>query len=118
MCHTSCPLYVCVSCCRYHLLQPEYVLSRLQALQRAYRLAVLLLVVDAEEVVKPLQELHKAALGANAVLVCAWSNEVRKGRLGSGLCASIVYSSRVGWQHTSLYPHTPAREDCVWCNNA
>jgi hypothetical protein len=35
---------------RYHLLQPEYVLSRLQALQRAYRLTVLLLLVDAEEV--------------------------------------------------------------------
>lgn len=62
--------------CRYHLLQPEYVLSRLQALQRVYRLSVLLLLVDAEEVVKPLLELHRAALGAQAVLVCAWSNEV------------------------------------------
>lgn len=73
---------MCCCCClctvarRYHLLQPEYILSRLQALQRAYRLAVLLLLVDAEEVVKPLQELHRAALGAQATLVCAWSNEV------------------------------------------
>jgi DNA repair protein Rad10 len=35
---------------RYHLLQPEYVLHRLAAVQRAYRLMVLLLLVDAEEV--------------------------------------------------------------------
>lgn len=62
---------------RYHLLQPEYILARLQSLQRSYRLAVLLLLVDAEEVVKPLQALHRATLGAQAVLVCAWSNEVR-----------------------------------------
>jgi hypothetical protein len=42
----TCPVLYC----RYHLLQPEYVLSRLLALQRAYRLTVLLLLVDAEEV--------------------------------------------------------------------
>jgi hypothetical protein len=59
------------------LLQPEYVLHRLAAVQRAYRLLVLLLLVDVEEVVKPLQELHRAAMGADAVLICAWSNEVR-----------------------------------------
>jgi hypothetical protein len=58
------------------LLQPEYVLHRLAAVQRAYRLLVLLLLVDVEEVVKPLQELHRAAMGADAVLICAWSNEV------------------------------------------
>lgn len=72
----------CCCCCaapllaRYHLLQPEYILHRLAAVQRAYRLLVLLLLVDVEEVVKPLQELHRAALGADAVLICAWSNEV------------------------------------------
>ncbi|KAF8064639.1 ERCC1 [Scenedesmus sp. PABB004] len=60
---------------RYHLLQPEYVLHRLRAVQRGFRLAVLLLLVDTEEVVKPLAELHRAALGADAALICAWSNE-------------------------------------------
>lgn len=50
--NTSCCTHSCVPVlyCRYHLLQPEYVLSRLLALQRAYRLTVLLLLVDAEEV--------------------------------------------------------------------
>eukprot|EP00879_Flechtneria_rotunda_P020706 GHRR01021792.1.p1 GENE.GHRR01021792.1~~GHRR01021792.1.p1 ORF type:complete len:139 (+),score=44.23 GHRR01021792.1:50-466(+) len=61
---------------RYHLLQPEYVLHRLKAVQRGHRLTILLLLVDVDEVVKPLQELHRAAMGADAVLICAWSNEV------------------------------------------
>jgi hypothetical protein len=79
---------------RYHLLQPEYVLSRLQALQRGYRLCVLLLLVDAEEVVKPLLELHRATLGAQAVLVCAWSNEVCL-YLPYKLCACAIWLETV-----------------------
>lgn len=71
-----CPQMSCLHLSRYHLLQPEYVLHRLKAVQRAYRLTILLLLVDVEEVVKPLQELHKAAMGADATLICAFSNEV------------------------------------------
>jgi DNA repair protein Rad10 len=84
--YIACVICTCNTCgcrvccffapCRYHLLQPEYVLHRLAAVQRAYRLLVLLLLVDVEEVVKPLQELHRASMGADAVLICAWSNEV------------------------------------------
>jgi hypothetical protein len=58
--------------------------------QRAYRLLVLLLLVDVEEVVKPLQELHRAALGADAVLICAWSNEV------SIMIAVVYLAGRLG----------------------
>jgi len=61
---------------RYHLLHPSYVLPRLKALSRGFRLLVLLVHVDSEEAVKPLRELTKIAVGLDATLVCGFSNEV------------------------------------------
>jgi hypothetical protein len=74
--------------------------------QRAYRLLVLLLLVDVEEVVKPLQELHRAAMGADAVLICAWSNEVGALHL---LGAFLCNVPRSGW----CAIHTPGMADLL-----
>lgn len=41
---------------RFHLLKPEYIYGRMKALQRAYRLRVLLCHVDTEDAVGPLGE--------------------------------------------------------------
>ena len=41
---------------RFHLLKPSYVYSRVKALQRAYRLRILLCYVDTEDAVAPLAE--------------------------------------------------------------
>jgi DNA excision repair protein ERCC-1 len=61
---------------RYHLLHPNYVLPRLKALSRGFRLLVLLVHVDSEEAVKPLRELTRIAVGLDATLVCGFSTEV------------------------------------------
>ena len=61
---------------RYHLLHPDYIGARLRQLQRSFRLLVLLVLVDVEDAGRPLVELGKMAVGADASLVCAWSSEV------------------------------------------
>ncbi|KAI8468891.1 MAG: hypothetical protein J3K34DRAFT_386077 [Monoraphidium minutum] len=60
---------------RYHLLHPGYVLPRLKAASRSFRLLVLLVHVDGEDAAKPLRELARLAVGLDATLVCAFSNE-------------------------------------------
>ncbi|GFR40762.1 hypothetical protein Agub_g1374, partial [Astrephomene gubernaculifera] len=60
---------------RYHLLHPDYVLHRIREQQRLFRLTVLLLHVDVEDVVKPLGEVTRAAVFGDCTLVCAWSPE-------------------------------------------
>ena len=61
---------------RFHLLKPDYIYMRIRELQRSFRLRVLLCHVDVDDVVKPLQEVTKAALMNDVTLLCAWSPEV------------------------------------------
>ncbi len=72
--------------CRFHLLHPDYILNRMKQLCRAFRLVVLIVHVDVEDVVKPLADITKAAINNEVTLVCAWSHQVRGGvdRLGDG----------------------------------
>ncbi|KAL6775946.1 RAD10 [Auxenochlorella protothecoides x Auxenochlorella symbiontica] len=58
---------------RFHLLKPEYIYGRMKALQRAYRLRVLLCHVDTEDAVGPLGEVTKAAIGLECTLICGFS---------------------------------------------
>lgn len=89
---------------RYHLLHPAYVLPRLKAVSRAFRLLVLLVHVDTEEAAKPLRELTRIAVGLDATLVCGFSAEVcaHGGLLacGSLLVAGCTADLRV---YTRLY---------------
>lgn len=41
---------------RFHLLKPAYIYGRMKALQRAYKLRILLCHVDTEDAVGPLAE--------------------------------------------------------------
>lgn len=58
---------------RFHLLKPEYVYGRIRALQRAYRLTVLLCHVDTDAATEPLAAVTRAAIGSDCTLICAWS---------------------------------------------
>ncbi|MEW5317184.1 MAG: hypothetical protein WDW38_008509 [Sanguina aurantia] len=60
---------------RYHLLKPDYILGRIKEVQRAYRVCVVLVHLDVEDVNKPLAEVTKAALLNDCTLLCAWSAE-------------------------------------------
>lgn len=60
---------------RYHLLHPNYLSTRIHELQRSYRLCVVLCLVDAEDVVKPMCEVNKIAAMGGCTLACAWSSE-------------------------------------------
>ena len=60
---------------RYHLLHPAYLGARLAELQRRFRPCVVLCLVDAEDVVKPMNEVNKIAAMADCSLLCAWSPE-------------------------------------------
>ena len=58
---------------RFHLLKPEYVFARMKELGRAYRLRVLLVQVDTEDVVEPLSVVTRAAIGNNFTLLCGFN---------------------------------------------
>ncbi|GLI69258.1 hypothetical protein VaNZ11_013840 [Volvox africanus] len=60
---------------RYHLLHPDYILHRIREQQRMFRLTVLLVHVDVDDVIKPLGEVTRAAVVGDCTLVCAWSPE-------------------------------------------
>jgi DNA excision repair protein ERCC-1 len=59
---------------RYHLLNPNYVHSRIKEIGRAYRLRVLLVFVDTEDAVEPLAQVTRAAIGNEFTLLCGFSN--------------------------------------------
>jgi DNA repair protein Rad10 len=68
------------TCClflslRYHLLKPKYIYTRMEGLQRGYRLRVLLCLVDTEDNVKTLIDVHKATAVNGWTLILAWSPE-------------------------------------------
>lgn len=71
----ACALFLSL---RYHLLHPEYIIHRIKQLQRAYRLNVLLVHVDVDDVIKPLADITKAAILHDCTMVCAWSDQVRQ----------------------------------------
>lgn len=52
-----------------------HLLRSPQELQRSYRLSILLLLVDVEDMTKPLADMTKAAVMNDVTLVCAWSPE-------------------------------------------
>ncbi|EFJ42870.1 hypothetical protein VOLCADRAFT_33669, partial [Volvox carteri f. nagariensis] len=60
---------------RYHLLRPDYILHRIKEQQRMFRLTVLLVHVDVDDVVKPLGEVTRAAVVGDCTLVCGWTPE-------------------------------------------
>ena len=59
---------------RYHLLNPNYVHTRIKEIGRAYRLRVLLVHVDTEDAVEPLAQVTRAAIGNEFTLLCGFSN--------------------------------------------
>jgi DNA excision repair protein ERCC-1 len=61
---------------RYHLLHPEYILSRIKELLRSYRQTILIVFVDTEDAAKPLGDVTRVAVLQEITLVCGWSVEV------------------------------------------
>lgn len=59
---------------RYHLLQPLYILRRVEELNRAFTLCVVLVLVDMEDHQRPIQEITRAMLPNRCTVVLAWSN--------------------------------------------
>eukprot|EP00494_Astrolonche_serrata_P025416 UN25677 len=60
---------------RFHLLQPKYIHSRLTKLGRAYKLRILLCLIDVEDVERVLEELTLLCFRCNLTLVCVWSTK-------------------------------------------
>ena len=58
---------------RFHLLNPEYIHTRMRELLRCFTLRVLLCHVDLEDVTAPLQEITSVALHNRFTLVCCFS---------------------------------------------
>jgi len=60
---------------KYHLLHPGYIHYRIRALQKAFRLRVVLVHVDVEDPVKPLASITKLAILSDLTLICGWTYE-------------------------------------------
>jgi DNA repair protein Rad10 len=58
---------------RFHLLRPEYLHGRLRELGRAFRLRIVLVLVDAEDAAAPLADVTRACIAHEATLLCAFS---------------------------------------------
>ncbi|BHF75420.1 Excision repair cross-complementation group 1 [Sparganum proliferum] len=58
---------------RYHNLNPEYIFDRLQKIREAYKLTVLIVLVDVDDSHHPLKELDKFGLTQNVTVMLAWS---------------------------------------------
>ncbi|MCJ1318727.1 ssDNA endonuclease and repair protein rad10 [Xylographa vitiligo] len=67
---TTCCLFLSL---KYHRLHPEYIYTRIRALQHQYNLRVLLTMVDIENHEESLRELAKTSLVNNLTLVLCWS---------------------------------------------
>ena len=59
---------------KYHLLQPEYVKTRISELQ-CFDICIVLCLIDAEDVFATLHSINRAAGMGACPLVCAWSAE-------------------------------------------
>lgn len=67
---TTCALFLSL---KYHRLHPEYIYSRIRALQHKYNLRVLLTMVDIQNHEESLKELSKTSLVNNLTLILCWS---------------------------------------------
>ena len=68
--NTTCALFLSL---KYHRLHPEYVYSRIRALQGKYNLRILLTMVDIQNHEESLKELSKTSLINNLTLILCWS---------------------------------------------
>ena len=67
---TTCALFLSL---KYHRLHPEYVYSRIRALQGKYNLRLLLTMVDIPNHEESLKELSKTSLINNITIILCWS---------------------------------------------
>ncbi|MCJ1407032.1 ssDNA endonuclease and repair protein rad10 [Ptychographa xylographoides] len=67
---TTCCLFLSL---KYHRLHPEYIYTRIRALQHQYNLRVLLTMVDIDNHEESLRELAKTSLVNNLTLMLCWS---------------------------------------------
>ena len=61
--------------CKYHELHPDYILGRIDRLDRVYALKVLLVLVDQEDCSETLLQLNCMAVQHNLTLILSWSEE-------------------------------------------
>lgn len=61
--------------CKYHALYPNYIHSRIAALQHDFELRILLVLVDVEDNANTLRILNKMATLNDMTLILAWSEE-------------------------------------------
>ncbi|KAK4987777.1 ssDNA endonuclease and repair protein rad10 [Elasticomyces elasticus] len=67
---TTCALFLSL---KYHRLHPEYIYSRIRALQGKYNLRILLTMVDIQNHEESLRELSKTSLINNVTIILTWS---------------------------------------------
>jgi DNA excision repair protein ERCC-1 len=67
---TTCALFLSL---KYHKLHPEYIYTRIKALQGKYTLRIVLTLVDIESHEESLKELSKTSLINNVTIILAWS---------------------------------------------
>lgn len=67
---TTCALFLSL---KYHRLHPEYIYSRIRALQGKYGLRIVLTMVDIDNHEEPLKELSKTSLINNVTIILTWS---------------------------------------------
>ena len=67
---TTCALFLSL---KYHRLHPEYIYTRIRALQGKYNLRVMLTMVDIQNHEESLRELSKTSLINNLTLILCWS---------------------------------------------
>jgi len=67
---TTCALFLSL---KYHRLHPEYIYSRIRALQGKYGLRIVLTMVDIDNHEEPLKELSKTSLVNNVTIILTWS---------------------------------------------
>ncbi|KAK3725177.1 ssDNA endonuclease and repair protein rad10 [Vermiconidia calcicola] len=68
---TTCALFLSL---KYHRLHPEYIYSRIKALQGKYALRIVLCMVDISNHEDSLRELSKTSLINNVTLILCWSS--------------------------------------------
>eukprot|EP01041_Mallomonas_annulata_P005640 gene5640-11379_t len=68
---SSCALFVSI---KYHLLHPLYIHRRIKELGRDFRLRVVIVLVDVEDNINPLNDLNKICFSNDLTLVLSWSN--------------------------------------------
>jgi len=69
---TTCALFLSL---KYHRLHPEYVYTRIRALQGHYNLRILLTMVDITNHEESLRELSKTSLINNVTIILCWSSQ-------------------------------------------